>query len=659
MKKNLLLFIVFFASVTGFSQNTDTIPTLFEVIDHLRVSKAGVFEDGKKKNHMMDNPMNTEIRKVRFQNLYRLASGKSKGTEKSIVSKSPGHFKFSLPRGNKTKREREILAIPTHIEAGENGDYQYIAELVRGKNTKGHLVLIHEGGRNFGSMTLGDRSFRIESDKKEGDLLIELNKRMLGSKVACATELLSKENSSSTSKATFSSARAASSNANKTVRVLVLYTNRADHVSNPAQLARTMVAETNSTLRNSKINSGQLNFTLVGTRNIVFNEGRNPVDDLRNAVANAGINNLRNNLGADLVVVLTDGNYLLQGGRVLGIAALNDYSRPNAGHVALVEADAGNYTFSHEVGHLMGGRHDTDTRTRGGAGALRLPDNLSPTAKGHSWYKRNCFICQKLYRKSMVADGRTRGLRTMYYSNPAVKSESKARDNTGTSARNNYRQLIAAAPVVAAYHDFEPMTVGISGPSTVNVGDSYTVSARVGNCSNRTYRWEVSYDGFTYYSSGTRSSVSSRAYPYNGSLLSYRLTVTCSDGQRRTAYKTIYVYGTFPGYPRALASKAQIQQDSVPRSQVEVFGEEKISFYPNPASDQVNLGTNFGTEKRITVHTYNILKNGSHKRLFKGKVPAGPNKLGLDISRLNQGLYQLVVKSGGTEIFGKRLVISR
>ncbi len=274
-------------------------------------------------------------------------------------------------------------------------------------------------------MTFGKRVFIIESNS-DGDYLIEIDNKKLDNEAACGTDLVpAKEKSKSSANKNTTNNLTARNGENCNVRVLVLFTDNADAVSNPQQLATTLIAETNSALQNSRIFSNNLRFTLVGTQRIVFNDRGDALQRFQAGRNNAQVRQLRGQFHADLVIMLTDGNWISAFGTTFGVSSLNDFNDPVDGYFATVEADAGGFTFAHEVAHNMGARHDTDTRVPGGQGNLFLPPNLSATAKGHSWYKRNCFFCQKLYRKSVLSVRGTRGIRQPYYSNPAVRLKVK------------------------------------------------------------------------------------------------------------------------------------------------------------------------------------------------------------------------------------------
>ncbi len=653
--KKTLLFIFLSACLSLSAQEVTTLPDLFEFSEPLKVNGLSKLSKSAsaKMSSRLNNPMNIEIRKVTFKNMASLA------TAKKFDALSPGYLTIKIPKRKKKKGFIRVIAVPKQIESYENGGYLYVAELIKNKNLKGTLIINHKNGQNYGSMTFGKRVFTIESNGVSDDYLIEINNKKLDNEAACGTDLIPKiKKDNASTKKVEGLNLSAMSNSSRNVKVLVLFTDNANRVSNPQQLASTLMAETNSVLRNSKINSNRLYFSLVGTQRVNFNDRRGVEDVFRDGRNNAQIRQLRAQFHADLVVLLTDGNFNISGGTVFGVSSLNEYGDAADGYFAIVEADAGGYTFAHEIAHNLGARHNTDNRTHAGTGGNRLPNNLSETAKGHTWYKRNCFFCQKLYRKSVLSTRGTRGLRKAFFSNPDVKAESKARGNTGTSTRNNFRQLVNAASVVAAYDPFQELIVSINGPSFVRVGRRYTLSANVRNCQSITYRWEKSYNGFSYFNAGSASSITDIAVPYNGSQVYYRLRGTCSDGQVKTSFRTVYIEGIDGGNPmRQSAIDENVDASDIEPESTKDFAD--MVLYPNPANNELFILTDFSKESKIEVKIINILKGGKSKKLYSGKAFMGPGELRLDITNFDQGLYQLEMYQNGSIILSKRFLISR
>ena len=586
MKKTIILLCVLFITLESYAQSRQQLPKLFQVAD---VPEATVFGTTQKMKGRFENPLYKEIRQIQFTDI-------AAETERALPA-NRGYFQFSIPSGKQTKVARNVLVSPTKIETMPSGDYTYIADLMIGQNGKGTLILLKEKGKIFGSMTLNERVFRIEHLESGEQILIELDQKILNSPHACGN----REGSKISQTLSHSAKTVNQSSNSKIVRVLVLFTDAADNVSNPNQLAPTLINELTTALSKSKIYSSNLRFQQVGIERIGYTETGNAEIDLDNLVSNNDLNNRRQNARADLVVVLTDGNYLVSGGQILGIATLDEYSQPNDGHVAIVEADAGNVTFAHEVGHLMGCRHDNDSRTN--------VSNLSNTAKGHNWYYRNWFLGPKKYQKSVVASGTTRGSRVLHFSNPSVKAHSKARDNTGTSSRNNFVQLINAASVVGCYDDFDDMVVRVNGPSIGQIGETITLNASVSNCASRTYIWEVSQDGFSYSFLGSGSSVSYRIIPFdNNSSITFRLTVTCSDGQVRTAFKHIYIDNIDCENPFEPCLPV-LRQIELAETNTNKQDSTELSFilHPNPVSEAVKLLFNAPIKGKITVEAHSMI----------------------------------------------------
>jgi hypothetical protein len=172
------------------------------------------------------------------------------------------------------------------------------------------------------------------------------------------------------------------------IDVLVLYTPAVDQaVGNILNTSILAVSQLNSAYVNSGISSSEVSVHRNATLPLDFDETDDITDDLFTLRSNTNAQDLRDEKRADLVILLTDGDYP---NNELGVAFIDGR---NSYAYALVEADraTANYTFAHEVGHLQGGRHQQCyIYNRTGC------DNSSDYGHGYSWtdFKaRDLFRC--------------------------------------------------------------------------------------------------------------------------------------------------------------------------------------------------------------------------------------------------------------------------
>ncbi len=627
--KKLFFTALIFCFHFGYGQSKKDIPTLLKISPIVTGKTTKTLSDRGKNlyNNIRKHRFTKECRNIAIIDIAKLSN-----------EKNNGYFKFEIPRSRKGNEMRSILSIPKEIEAEENGDYYYHGDLVAGKNGRGSIFLHYKDGKHFGSMHLNRRFFDIVYLGK-GELMLVEKKKMRPK--ACPVDKLKK--SPSTAKA-LEPSLSNKAGCSKKVRVLVLYTDKANTISNPSQVAVTGIGTLNSTLYNSRVYRPDLSFELAGVRRLSsFKEGSDPVDDLRKFVGFNDAKVLRNKYRADLVVLLTNGAY----GGTQGIATLRQFGYANTGFAALVEANGGWVIFPHEVGHLLGCKHDSDPQTT---------NNLKAWARGHNWYYNKGIFKKRRYQKSLVAGGPAKGYFVATFSNPGVKFEDRSVGNTGSSSRNNARQLKSAACRVSNYIASEPapaMAVSINGPYNISLYRSFTLSANVRNCSSRTYKWETSNDGFRYYSTGTGSKMTTRVY--SGDRFYVRLTVRCSDGQIRTAHRTFYISNDQMRKGAEKTAKSGLPSDGEGKK---IVSGNSIINYPNPASDVILLSSRFEAPKNVDIYLYDILNMGERKKLYSG--PLGHiDELRLNIAKFDQGLYELIIFEEGKIIFQKRQLISR
>lgn len=145
------------------------------------------------------------------------------------------------------------------------------------------------------------------------------------------------------------------------VDVLVVYTAEARAVEGGTSAIETLIdlaeSETNAAYSNSGVNHA---IRVVDKQEISFSETGFSFSAFLNSAQDgsiSGLSDLRNTTGADLVVVLVDGDDSLCG---LGffMDTVSSAFAPFGYSVTQTSCATGNFTFGHEIGHNMSARHD-------------------------------------------------------------------------------------------------------------------------------------------------------------------------------------------------------------------------------------------------------------------------------------------------------------
>ena len=326
------------------------------------------------------------------------------------------------------------------------------------------------------------------------------------------------------------------------VSVLFLFTDEANAAGDPVARANTVLANLNQIASNSAIAPGTLQFERAGVERLAgFVQSSGDIDqDLGELSDNAGP--IRDALNADLVVLFTDADYRVEitpgfFSTVFGAALTGSPGFPEEAH-AIVEIDAApfRYTFSHEVGHLFGGRHENDNRVLVNRAAYSFP---------HAWAS-NGLSNYAIETSIMHRMGGDAG-RVMHFSNPDINFNGIP---TGTADRNTTQQIRDWMDDVADYRPNDPgFDPEIDGPSVHANGESSTWVMDACSCDAPPYvRWAWSDDGFTYHQFSINTTATETNFSTSAGSVTLRLRVRCENGADiETAFRTVYIEDNIGG----------------------------------------------------------------------------------------------------------------
>ena len=216
-----------------------------------------------------------------------------------------------------------------------------------------------------------------------------------------------------------------------TIDLMLLYTkNAADHyIGEPADLLALVIEEANETFERSGL--GNISLRLVHTQLIDYDEtGGQHFEHLYRLVDGVGpfkdVRRLRDEKRADIVGLILDSP------SGCGLSTRVGADAEDAFFIAHHSCAGNTYTIVHEIGHLLGARHDRS-----------IDANESPFAYAHGYVNGTKWRDIMSYKESC------RGCpRIPYFSNPRVMYKGEP---TGTAATDNARVILEQAERVSNF----------------------------------------------------------------------------------------------------------------------------------------------------------------------------------------------------------------
>ena len=534
-----------------------------------------------------------------------------------------GTLRFSIP-GRTTK----IVAKATHVEYISDKEYKWYGQTDDGR---GNVIILCMDSKITAHISLPDGVYEIYSTPNKLHVLQTMNLEEIKD-IHCASTGKDQDFSPQQIPAENDAkgARLAPCPTSRPTRVLVLVSPAAVATGNNInQTANLAVSQFNSCIYNSGITSGAV-LELAGVQNFNFVEstvGANLArTDVNRLAADFNAQNLRNQFQADLVVLLTNGNYAGFRGIVAAIGPNSDLA------YAIVQInDATNSkSFAHEIGHLYGGRHQDDNATPG-----------PQYAKGYlikNWLGTvvDCTI---------MATASNGGSRLLNFSNPSVSVSGRA---TGTTGDNNNARRVGETFSTLKTFRIDPtyaLSGYIEGPDEVASPGLRTFEA-VYSCGSApyTFAWATSLDGIIYTSNSTTTETFNYPfYPNSGFTLHVRSTVNSSNGQTSVSFKTTRVN---------VGSSARRGTKNM-----EEMNQITLDIYPNPSMGNTLIEYYLPQEAEVSLEMLDYTGR-SIQKLVTGKRQAGLNVAAWDATSTPAGLYVCRIKSGNSSCT-KRVVVTK
>jgi hypothetical protein len=347
------------------------------------------------------------------------------------------------------------------------------------------------------------------------------------------------------------------------IRVGVLFTQAAQNTGlNMNNIATTAINDLNTMLTNSNVANHDARFLLSGVEilpnfietNTNVDPGVNIENDINRLPTIFAANDFRTRTLSDIVVLLTNGGAY---GNILGVA--RDIGAVDANAYAIVQANIANanFTFGHEVVHIIGGRHQQcNIFLNGGC------DDTPGFRHGFS-YQTGIWPFRS-NRTTLMHQLRQNFTRERLISFPP---------NRGNAANNDNARMMGENACAVSQFELNPLSINITGPSCISSTTTGTWCVNISNCPTvQSISWQRSYDGWNYTSIGNTSCISTTHFSPNTFL---RVTVNCTGGQTATANFTL--------------STCNLAVVSTENNEVQVEKTPDIEIFPNPASSDFTL----------------------------------------------------------------------
>jgi len=421
-----------------------------------------------------------------------------------------------------------------------------------------------------------------------------------------------------------------------TIKVFVAYTQDVETYYDPGDLVDYCEWITNVTFANSHVSATNYissTIEIVGSQELTYTESGDAETDVSYFMTlNDGyleeIHSLRNQYQADVCVLLVNSlnaNGVVPEGAIGAVLS-------NAFCVVKASAAVSYYSLSHELGHLLGCRHDKEFDSE---------NTPYQYGHGHYWYGKlqTYYPTQRGFRTIMSVQPESSNMRVPYFSNP-YKTDDLNNAMGSTSYAYSASAIDDYASVIEAFDPQFTASITMSG----NWGQNPTLSFSANQSDIDYYILKKEYDLGSGW--GTPIYINHASNPYTDYSV---LRSKTGDLSARYSVQAIDENSYASAYSSYVSTLGQSQWKNTGKEDTPPVIKEYslLMNYPNPFNPSTIIGYQLPSKSYVTLKVYDVLGNEVSVLVNEWKEPGSYNaQFTTSGKQLASGMYFYTLTAG-------------